>query len=31
VKQNFLITRQLRDYLLLFMAVERPGYDMIRL
>jgi trehalose synthase len=31
VKQNFLITRQLRDYLLLFLAVEHPGMDMIRL
>jgi trehalose synthase len=31
VKQNFLITRQLRDYLLLFLAVEHPGLDMIRL
>jgi trehalose synthase len=31
VKQNFLITRQLRDYLLLFLAAENPGKDMIRL
>jgi trehalose synthase len=31
VKQNFLITRQLRDYLLLFLAVEHPGMEMIRL
>ncbi len=30
-KQNFLITRQLRDYLLLFLAAENPGQDMIRL
>jgi trehalose synthase len=31
VKQNFLITRQLRDYLLLILAVENPGQEMIRL
>ena len=31
VKQNFLITRQLRDYLLLFLAVEHPGEEIIRL
>ncbi len=31
VKQNFLMTRQLRDYLLLFLAVDSPGLDMIRL
>jgi trehalose synthase len=31
VRQNFLMTRQLRDHLLLYMAVERPGSDMIRL
>jgi trehalose synthase len=31
VRQNFLITRQLRDNLLLFLAVERPGMEMIRL
>ncbi len=31
VRQNFLITRHLRDSLLLFLAVEHPGMDMIRL
>jgi trehalose synthase len=31
VRQNFLITRQLRHYLLLFLAVEHPGAEMIRL
>ena len=31
IRQNFLITRQLRDNLLLFLAVEHPGEDMIRL
>jgi trehalose synthase len=31
VRQNFLITRQLRDYLMLFLAVERPGDEIIRL
>jgi trehalose synthase len=29
VKQNFLITRHLRDYLMLFLAVERPGIEKI--
>jgi trehalose synthase len=31
VRQSFLMTRQLRDHLLLYLAVERPGSDMIRL
>ncbi len=31
IRQNYLITRQLRDYLLLLLAVERPGMEMIRL
>lgn len=31
VKQNFLITRQLRDNLLLILAAQHPGSDMIRL
>jgi trehalose synthase len=30
VRQNFLITRHLRDYLLLFLAIDHPG-DMIQL
>jgi trehalose synthase len=29
VRQNFLITRHLRDYLMLFLAVERPGVEKI--
>jgi trehalose synthase len=29
VRQNFLITRHLRDYLMLFLAVERPGAEKI--
>lgn len=31
VKQNFLLTRHLREYLMLFHAVLHPGADMIRL
>jgi trehalose synthase len=31
VKQNFLLTRHLREYLMLFHAVLNPGADMIRL
>ncbi len=31
VRQNFLLTRHLRDYLLLFLALEHPGKDIIRL
>jgi trehalose synthase len=31
VRQNFLITRHIRDYLLLFLAVQHPPADMIRL
>lgn len=31
VRQNFLLTRQLLEYLLLFHAVSRPGEEMIRL
>ncbi|MBI3657692.1 MAG: glycosyltransferase [Acidobacteria bacterium] len=31
VRHNFLITRQLRDYMLLFLAVQQPGQEMIRL
>ncbi len=31
VRQNFLLTRLLRDDLLLFLAVEHPGMEMIRL
>jgi trehalose synthase len=31
VKQNFLLTRHLREYLMLFHAVLHPGADMVRL
>jgi len=31
VRQNFLITRHLRDCVLLFLAMENPGLDMIRI
>ena len=31
VRQNFLITRHLRDYLMLFLAVEQPGVEKISL
>ena len=31
IRQNFLLTRHLRDYLLLFLALEHPGKDIIRL
>ncbi len=31
VRQNFLLTRHLRDYLLLFLSVGHPRADMIRL
>jgi len=31
VKQNFLLTRQLKDYLLLMLALEHPGERLIRL
>ncbi|MFA6317591.1 MAG: glycosyltransferase [Elusimicrobiota bacterium] len=31
VRQNFLLTRHLRDYLLLFLAAEHPGSEFIRL
>jgi trehalose synthase len=30
VRANFLLTRHLRDYLLLFLAAEHPGQDFIR-
>jgi trehalose synthase len=31
VRQNFLLTRHLRDYLLLFLSLDHPGSDWIRL
>lgn len=31
VKQNFLLTRHLRDYLMLFLATDHPGQDIVRL
>ena len=31
IRQNFLLTRHLRDYLLLFLALEHPGKDIISL
>ncbi len=31
VRNNFLLTRHLRDYLLLFLMSENPGRDFIRL
>lgn len=31
VRQNFLLTRQLRDYLLAFISLEHIGEDMVRL
>lgn len=31
VRHNFLITRQIRDYLLLFISLYHPGEDIIRL
>jgi trehalose synthase len=31
VRQNFLLTRHLRDYMLLFLSLDRPGEDFIRL
>jgi trehalose synthase len=31
IRQNFLLTRHLRDYLLLFLALDHPGEDWIHL
>ena len=31
VKQNFLLTRHLRDYLMHFLSTQKPGKDMVRL
>lgn len=31
VRSNFLLTRHLRDYLMLFLSAERPGNDFIRI
>jgi trehalose synthase len=31
VRNNFLLTRHLRDYMLLFLAAEHPGSEFIRL
>jgi trehalose synthase len=31
VRQNFLLTRHLRDYMLLFLSLDYPGQDIVRL
>lgn len=31
VKQNFLLTRHIRDYMLLMIALDYPGEDIVRL
>jgi trehalose synthase len=31
VRQNFLLTRHLRDYLLLFLSLDHPGKDVVHL
>jgi trehalose synthase len=31
VRQNFLITRHIRDYLSLFLCIQNPGRSVIRL
>jgi trehalose synthase len=29
VRQNFLLTRHIRDYLLLFLSLDYPGMDVV--